>query len=569
MAERRFERDLRTMLAQDLDGVHGPHPRWADAPVARRVAASSAPRSRWRALAALVAATMGLVVLALAVGLAPREMPVASAPPSIEPWPSAIAPSATPTTGEIALGRVAVVVEGGRPVLLVRVAPAITRALGESIRIEIRVIGRLDRPVGAGRFLVIRGGTVDPSGLGAEGPDRLAIAAGAEVGTEVAAGYSIARGAYENVDLGFAGGETSVTFHYPIHRAPPPPSLEGRCPTLEDYAIASLQPSAEPARPSFDPVAPEATPSTGMLALGDTGILAAPDGSPGALVRVTNARFCDRLPDIRPDSPFGPSTLLLADVEIDARKAGTVEGLIPGTIPVAAAYAGAPVLQVLAWGMPGFDSRTHLGGEFTYRGTMVWDVPTGSGRVTVDVRPSDPEAQPAATFSFLVRDGSLGPPWPGSSLAPTSDPAAATTSGGARPGEQVILAADGGTMPVVVGGIDQVARYPGLLPAVAGDVFLEFNVDFGRGSGTFGFEPDEWVVVGPDGALLGPLQRPNPNEYPHGWPLVDTLDTYKLDPGIRQPSLWMIVEAPPSGRVTLEYRPASGPALVTWVLRER
>ncbi len=40
MAEQRFERDLRAWLAADLDPVRGPHPRWADAPAARRIAAS-------------------------------------------------------------------------------------------------------------------------------------------------------------------------------------------------------------------------------------------------------------------------------------------------------------------------------------------------------------------------------------------------------------------------------------------------------------------------------------------------------------------------------------------------
>ena len=70
---------------------------------------------------------VGVVALALAVAVMPREIPVASAPPTLEPWPSAIGPSATPTLGEIALGRVAVATANGEPALLVRVSPAETR----------------------------------------------------------------------------------------------------------------------------------------------------------------------------------------------------------------------------------------------------------------------------------------------------------------------------------------------------------------------------------------------------------------------------------------------------------
>lgn len=579
MAERRFERDLRAMLARDLDAVHGPHPRWADAPVARRAAVSGAPSSRWRALAALVAATVGLVVLAIAVGIAPREAPVASAPPSIEPWPSAIAPSATPTTGEIALGHVAVATADGKPVLLVRVSRSATDGRNVvGVTIEMRVVGRLDRAVGIDRFLVLRGGRAEPPGLGVTGRDPLAIPVDAPVGTEAATTVLIPAGPDENVDLGFAAGGSSATFRYPVHRVAPPPSLEGRCPTLEDYAIASLQPSTEPARPSFEPVAPDATPSTGLLALGDTGILAAPDGSPGALVRVTNARFCDRLPDIRPEAYLAGDpgdTLLLADVEIDARKAGTVQGLIPGTSPVAASYAGVGASGVRAWGMPGFDPTSHVGSAFTYVGTMVWVVDAGAGRVTVDVSPLggySPDGVRVADFSFLVRDGFVGPPWPEPTPAPTSDPAATPTTGVAGPGDPVILAADGGTMPVVVDRIDQVARYPGVAPAASGNAFLEFSVDFGPGSGTFGFERGEWVAVGPDGTTLARLERPDPNEYPPGWPqfLLSTLGS-AVEPGgwPGDRGFWDVVEAPATGRVTLEYRPASGPTLVTWVLRER
>lgn len=148
-------------------------------------------------------------------------------------------------------------------------------------------------------------------------------------------------------------------------------------------------------------------------------------------------------------------------------------------------------------------------------------------------------------------------------------PGATPTSGTARPGDQVILAADGGTMPVVVDGIAQVARYPGVAPGGAGNVFLEAMLRFGPGSGTFGFDRAEWVVVGPDGAALTPLGYPDPGEVPSGWPsfLGSPDGTSNIPPDWP----WIpafVVKAPASGRVTLDYRPPGGHALVTLVLRD-
>ena len=171
MAEQRFERDLRSMFAADLDPVHGPHPRWADAPAARRVAASRAAPTRWRMVALLAAAAVGVLALALALAVMPREIPVASSPPtSIEPWPSSISPSATPTAGEIALGQVAVVTANGRPALLVRVSPAADvrgRPGTTYVTIAMRVVGPLDLAVGSDRFVIsarLAGGAAGPRG---------------------------------------------------------------------------------------------------------------------------------------------------------------------------------------------------------------------------------------------------------------------------------------------------------------------------------------------------------------------------------------------------------------------
>ena len=582
MAEQRFERDLRAMLVADLDPVQGPHPRWADAPAARRVAGRRVAPARWRSVAILAAALVGVLVLALALAVMPSETPVASAPPAtVEPWPSTIGPSATPTSGEIALGRVAVATAFGEPALLVRVSPGTTQALDAiGITIEARVVGPLDRAIGVDRFIVVRGGRAEAPGLGVTGADPLAIPVDAPVGTQVSATFSIPAGPDENVDLGYAGSGTSVTFRYPVHRAPAPPSLEGRCPTLEDYAVASLQPSPEPARPSFDPVAPDATPSTGFVAIGDTGVIPAPDGSPGALVRVSNVRFCDRLPDYRPDQLWSgrPVQLLLADVEIVSLQTGALaQGFIPGRAIVVASYGGRFALDTARppLHMPGHDPRTTLdtGPGFGYRGTMVWEAPSTDVRITIDaVLPGgDANGMPPVQLSYLAREGTdytFAPATP----APTSGPAAPPTTGTARVGESVVLEADGGTVPLVVDGIAEVPRYPGVAPSPPAAGFVEVRLDFGPGSGTFSFDPAEWVVVGPDGASMPELEFPRQGtgyEIPPGWPNVaSSVDVVKIPPDWPGMPLWVVAEVPAEGRITLEYRPDGGPALVTWVLRD-
>src|SRR6267378_3767516 len=113
MAEQRFERDLQTMLARDLESIHGPHARWADAPVARRIERSRGTIRRWPAFAALAAATLAVVVMVAVVGSLPTVPPAPTATPSvsIEAWPSTVDPSTAPTVGEVSLGSIAVVTQ--------------------------------------------------------------------------------------------------------------------------------------------------------------------------------------------------------------------------------------------------------------------------------------------------------------------------------------------------------------------------------------------------------------------------------------------------------------------------
>lgn len=349
------------------------------------------------------------------------------------------------------------------------------------------------------------------------------------------------------------------------------PSAAG-CPTLEDYARASLQPSAPPASASFEPVAPDATPSTGLLALGETGILASPGGSPGMLVRVSNARFCDRLPAYRPFI-FFPGTVLLADVEMQGLRSGVIPGFISaGNEPIAARYSDATegTPAPMHFGLPGarLYSRLDPGPGFSYSGLMAWEIRAGDGRVTVDVRqPSRAgDGSGETAFAFLVRDGTVG--WSPASPEPPSNPSATPTIGEADLGGRVVLAAEGGTIPLVVDGVDQVPRYPGVSPA-AGDAYLEARLAFGPGSGTFAFDPDEWVVRGPAGEALPLLHLGGDGELPPGWPNIATVSAvHTISPDWPENPCYLIAEVPVSGRITLEYRPAGGPAAVRWVLRE-
>lgn len=221
--------------------------------------------------------------------------------------------------------------------------------------------------------------------------------------------------------------------------------------------------------------------------------------------------------------------------------------------------------------LPGVNvySRLDPGPDFSYRGLMAWEIPAGDGRVTVDVRKSSPagDGSPETVFAFLVRDGIVGAASPGPP-DPTPDPSAAPTAGEAALGERVVLAAESGTMPVVVNGVEQVQRYPGVAPAT-GDAYLEAGLVFGPGSGAFRVDPAEWVVTDGSSAIL-PQLRAGPGSIPNGWPsFAATSEAYPVPPAVSWPAsaYFIIAEVPAEGRITLEYRPAGGPAAVRWVLR--
>lgn len=434
MAEPRFERDLRTMLARDLESIHGPHDRWSDAPVARRIERSSGIRGRWRVLAVLAAASIAILGMVAVLGSRPPEVP--------SPTPTATPSAASPG-----------------------------------------------------------------------------------------------------------------------------------CPTLADYRAANAAPSATPASPSFAPVAPGTKPTVGVLAPGQVGVLAAPDGNPGALFRASNPRFCDRLPDQRLED-FGLSTLpgdnrlLLADVEFTVLKAGSIGPLIPGSTVVFARSRDEIALPYpVPSNLPGSDSRTYVQppAGFAYRGVMSWivDAPAHGGRIAVEVGAED-----AVAFEYLIQDGSTehaaGHP------VQTTAPGASPSTGLLHPDAWAIVSADAALMPVFVGGVDAVDGYPRVMPSRADDRFIEVFARFGIPSARYTIDPDDWVLVGPDGRDIPKLKDPGTRDAPFlPYFAIPWGETRPVDAGRPTTSpLFVVGEVPPTGRITLEYRPHGGPAQVTWVVRE-
>jgi hypothetical protein len=438
MAEPRFERELRTMLAHDLESIHGPHDRWIDAPVARRIERSSGLAGRWPALAILaVLAAASLAILGLVAVLGSR-------PPEV--------PAPTPTA-----------------------------------TLSARSVG---------------------------------------------------------------------------------------CPTLADYRAQIAAPSAQPAAPSFTPVAPDAKPTVGVLTPGQVGVVAAPDGSPGALFRVSNPRFCDRLPDQRLED-FGLSTLpgdyrlLLVDVEFTVLRAGSIDSVIPGSIPVFAKSRDEIAVSFpTPYDIPGSDMRTRLQppAGFAYRGVMSWIVepPERGGRIAVEVGAED-----AVAFEYLIQDGSTEH----AAFRPvqTTVPGSTPSTGVLAPGASATVSADGALMPVYVGGVDVVDGYPRVMPSREGDRFIEVFARFGMPSAPYTIDAGDWVLVGPDGHDIPRLTDPGTSDAPLLPPYARPWSaTEKVGPA-RQitPLLYVVAEVPPTGRITLEYRPHGGPAQVTWVVRDR
>ncbi len=579
MAELPVEVELQAELRAWLDRQAGPHPRWATAPTASRIARLDA-RPRWAALRVSAAFVAAAAVIIIAVLVAGRTGPTPAATPPVTaaPWPSAVPSNAPPTIGEVALGQVAISTSGGHPAILVRVSPASDAAGGSTYRIEYRVVGAVGERFGSDRLVVVRNGAVTAERVGAVGgvADPLEILPGMAIGTERSLDVEIGAPANENVDLGFIGAGTAPVFWFPIrHFVIPPVAVHG-CPTLADYPPASVgslstpMPSVLPF-PSLEPAAGGLHPSTGTLEPGQVGVMAAPDGTAGALVRVSNVRFCDRLPDVRPEVFFlgmpGNYALMLADVDIQVLKDGTVDGFIANAEPVWAKWRNGQAVGPMPNAFPGGLSQTALatGAGWAVSGTMAWAVGSDriDGRVAIEVGRLD-----APQFEYLVRDGSTD--LVRSSPAPSVAPGATPTTGTLPPDSNAVVARDGALVPVWVGGVAVVDGYPNLMPSTSGDRFVEVAVRFGTPTAPFTYDPNNWRLIGPDGHALAPA----PIEQSDGTTTLPWIGSSPSSPATLQPDygyvnpIMLVAEIPSAGRITLEYRPHGGPAEVTWIVRD-
>lgn len=578
MAERPVEIELQAELRAWLDHEAGPYPRWASAPVASRIARLDArPRRAALRLSAAFAAAAAVVLAVLVAGQT-GHTPAATPPLTAAPWPSAVPSDAAPTLGEVALGQVAISTSQGHPAVLVRVSPATDAPGGSTYRVEFRVVGAVGERFGSDRLVVVRNGVVTAERVGAQTgvADPLEILPGMAIGTERTLDVVVAAAANENVDLGFIGAGTAPAFWFPIRHVVIPSVAVHGCPTLADYPPASVgalstpRPSALPI-PSMEPAADGLHPSTGTLTLGQVGVMAAPDGTAGALVRVSDVRLCDRLPDVRPELFYrglpGDYALLLADVDLQVLRDGTVDGFIPGEEPVWATWRSMQAVSPVPNRFPGGPWQTSVstGPGWAVSGTMAWVVGSDriDGRVAIEVgRQGEPQ------FEYLVRDGSTGlvqfsPP-------PTIAPGATPSTGTLPPDTTAVVARDGVLMPVWVGGVAVVDGYPNLMPSTGGDRFVEVVVRFGSPRATFIIDPKEWLVVGPGGRALAPA----PIRQSDGSTLLPWIGSAPSSPVDIPPSIdlaypmTVVAEIPPAGRITLEYRPHGGPAQVTWVVRD-
>ena len=329
------------------------------------------------------------------------------------------------------------------------------------------MVGPLDRDFGIDRFVVVRGGREEAPGLGSTGrrPARdHRRRAGRDRGLRRPSSSPRAR----------TRTSTSAT-PAPARRSRSATRSTGRLRLLGRWRaaarpsrttpLASLQPSAEPAPPSFAPVAPGATPSTGLLAAGRD------RDRPGA-------RRLARSPRPRLERPLLRSPARLPsgldgrtgeapprgrrDREPEDRRI-VPEGFIPG------AHHRRRQLRRPVRPQPGHASAGHAGRQPDDHARH------GAGlRVPRDDRLGGPRRRRSRHRRRPARRGgrrtgcdsrssrTSRARGPRSRVAPRhrsrpSDPAATPTTGTARLGEPVVLAADGGTMPVVVDGVDQVA----------------------------------------------------------------------------------------------------------------
>jgi hypothetical protein len=347
-------------------------------------------------------------------------------------------------------------------------------------------------------------------------------------------------------------------------------STGGSCPTLDDYAAASAQPTPPDGTApgvTFPPVAPTATMTTGVLQPGDWAVIANADG-PGFQIRVRDVRQCGRLPDQRSSLQGGSLYLATVDARVLRDDTGLgwlgVRSLLEGAVGASPGLVG----DVYGFDVPGVDDRTHarVGAGFSDSSTLILDVPPTDKQITVD--------HPTENTTTLPGLEPTQPDWPrvrwviragdpnGGQLTaePFPTPAASATIGEVSAGDEITVMAPTGPGVLRLSGVDTVSAYPGLQPA-PGHVFIENLVEV-LDQGRLDTRWNDWHAVGGDGRELTIVHDPYGADQRRG--VLPNLLTEESGRGG-----WIVVEAPATGPVRLEYREYGSPDAVFWLpLRE-
>jgi hypothetical protein len=338
------------------------------------------------------------------------------------------------------------------------------------------------------------------------------------------------------------------------------------CPTLADYAAASAQPSpvlGQAPEVSFPPVAPSATMTTGLLEPGDWAVISNADG-PGLQIRVRDVRACGRLPDLRSSNPGGSIYLATVDVRF-VRDTGTgwlgVQSLLEGAV---GGRPGPTHVSGGLRGIPGVDSRTWANPweGFAVSGTYILDVPRTDAQIAVDHPTPNTENLPGVEVNdfdsprarWVLREGGIT--GDGSSREPFAVPGPTPTTGQVQPDQDVTFRALGGMGVLRLSEIDEVAAYPGLRPA-AGNVFVEVLMTVRDLTGPL-VEPKDLHALDESGDELPILQDALDADRRVGV-LPNLLNEAGSD------AAWIVVEAPATGPVRLEYRHDGNADQTFWI----
>jgi hypothetical protein len=328
------------------------------------------------------------------------------------------------------------------------------------------------------------------------------------------------------------------------------------CPTLADYAAASAQPTpllGKAPGVSFPPVSPTATMTTGLLHPGDWAVMANADG-PGLQIRVRDVRDCGRLPDLRAYNPGGSIHLVTVDVRY--LRGGTgMAWFGPGSLLEGAVGGFQGYMHVSGGlqGIPGVDTQTWRDPPegWAYTGTYLLDVPRTDQQIAVDHPTVNTVSLPGLEVNdldsprarWVLREGGLSPgPFGG---APIPVPGATPTTGQVRPGEDLTFSTSDGLGVMQLRDVDEVVAYPGLLPA-PGHVFVEVLMEV-RGTGRALTSLRDWRAVDGEGLELQIIHDAYGADQRRGM-----LPNLLREEETR--NAWIVIEAPATGPVRLEFR---------------